>query len=159
MTKAAETKAVSAHPLEKFFHRDNEGIPIAPALTDKRVFIAIPGGEADLKLFWQGIQPALETKGLSFFRADRPLLDDAALCELCQELYSCRLAVFNLAGLAPNVMLALGLAWGIGKPVITLQPQCDTAFGEPNNNVLVRYADAADLKVSLRAILTKLLAS
>lgn len=159
LTKAAETKAVSAHPLEKFFHRDNGGIPIAPALTDKRVFIAIPGEEADLKLFWQGIQPALETKGLSFFRADRPLLDDAALCELCQELYSCRLAVFNLAGLAPNVMLALGLAWGIGKPVITLQPQCDTAFGEPNNNVLVRYADAADLKVSLRAILTKLLAS
>lgn len=156
LTKAAENKEVS-HALECFFHRDRDGQPVEPALADKRVFVAIPAEEAELQLFWQGIQPALETQGLSFFRADRPQLDDAALCELCQELYSCRLAIFNLSGQAPNVMLALGLAYGIGKPVVILQPAGASPLGEVSNIGYIRYTGATHLKTSLRALLPELL--
>lgn len=158
LARASEAQAVPAPPLEKFFHRGADGLPLEPPLAEKRVFIAVPAGAAELKLFWQGIQPALETQGLSFFRADRPLLDDAALCELCQELSSCRLAIFNLAGQAPNVMLALGLAYGIGKPVIILQPQGELPLGELNNSGYLRYAGAPDLKAALRILLAQLLA-
>ena len=159
LNKAAEEKMIPAYPLEKFFHHDTAGIPVEPPLAEKRVFVAIPGGAAELKFFWRGIQPALEARGLSFFRADRPLLDDAALCELSQELHSCRLAIFNLADQAPNVMLALGLAWGIGKPVIILQPESDEAFGEINNQGYVRYTGATDLKTTLGTMLPELLDS
>ena len=159
LNKTAEAKLVKVQPLEIFFHRAGDGTPIEPPLADKRVFIATPAGEDELKLFWRGIQPALETQGLSFFRADRPLLDDAALCELCQELYSCRLAIFDLSGQAANVMFALGLAYGIGKPVIILQQQNDTTLGELNNNGYLRYSGAADLKTSLRKLLPQLLES
>ena len=110
-----------------------------------------------MKLFWQGIQPAMETQGLSFFRSDRPLLDDGALCELCQELHSCRLAIFNLSGQAPNVMLALGLAQGVGKPVVILQQQSAALLGEMSNNGYVRHAESDALKNSLRAMLPQLL--
>lgn len=159
MNKAAEQQLAQKHPLERFFHRDSAGVPIVPPLAEHRIFVAIPAGEPDLKLFWQGIQPALETHGLSFFRADRPLSDDAALCELCQELHSCRLAILNLSEQAPNVMLAMGLAFGIGKPVIILQPQGNVALGEQNSNGYLRYAGADDLKKALGTMLFQLLNS
>ena len=157
MQKAAERQLTLRHPLERFFHHATDGTPIVPALAEHRIFVAIPAGEPDLKLFWQGIQPALETHGLSFFRADRPLSDDATLSELCQELHSCRLAILNLSGQAPNVMLALGLAYGIGKPVIILQPQSGVNLGEQNNNGYLRYAGADDLKRALSTMLFQLL--
>jgi len=159
LNKAAEEQQTQSSPLAVFFHHDSGGVPLVPSAAKQRVFVATPGGEADLKLFWQGIQPALETQGLSFFRADRPLIDDQQLCEICQELYSCKLAIFNLAGQAPNVMLALGLAYGIGKPMIILQQQHDTPLGEMNNNGYVQYTGADDLKTSLRSLLPRLLSS
>lgn len=157
LTRAAAEQAIPPHPLARFFHRDSEGKPIEPPQAENRIFVAIPAGEAELKLFWQGIQPALETQGLSFYRSDRPPLDDAALCELCQELLSCRLALFSMSGQAPNVMLALGLAYGVGKPVVILQQQNDALLGEMSNNGYIRYAGADDLKNSLRALLPQLL--
>lgn len=157
--KTAEESLIPAQPLEKFFHRDPDGNPVEPPQAANRVFVAIPSGEGDLRLFWQGIQPALETEGLSFFRADRPQLDDAMLCELCQELHSCRLAIVNLSGQAPNVMLALGLAYGIGKPVIILQQQEEVALGAMNSSAYLRYDGAADIKQALRALLPQLLES
>ncbi len=159
MNKAAEQQIARKLPLERFFHRTSDGIPIIPPSAEQRIFIAIPSGEANLKLFWQGIQPALETHGLSFFRTDQPLLDDAALCELCQELHSCRLAILNLSGQAPNVMLALGLAYAIDKPLIILQAQDNVTLGEQNNNGYLRFAGADDLKKALGARLSQLLKS
>jgi hypothetical protein len=157
LNREAEQQRSQRHPLERFFHRTSDGKPIIPPSVEQRIFVSIPAGEDELKFFWQGIQPALETQGLSFFRADRPLSDDAALSELCQELHSCRLAILNLSGMAPNVMLALGLAYGIGKPVIILQSQDDVALGEQHNNGYLRYAGADDLKKALGAMLLQLL--
>jgi hypothetical protein len=159
LQRETAAKLILAPPLEQFFHRNAEGQPLEPPLTEKRVFVAIPAGEAELRLFWQGIQPALETQGLSFFRADRPLLDDAALSEICRELSSCRLAIFNLAGQAANVLLALGLAYGIGKALVILQPQDEIALGAAVNSGYLRYSGAADLKSALRTLLPQLLAN
>lgn len=154
---AAAEKRSRVQSLERFFHRDADGRPVEPAAADKRAFIAIPAGEAGLKTFWQGVQPALETRGLSFFLADRAQLDDAALCELCQELYSCRLAICDLTGQAANVMLALGLAYGIGKPVIVVQQQDEPPLGAVANNGFIRYAGTAEFKTALGAALPPLL--
>lgn len=159
LDRAAEEKLAQTSPLETFFHRATDGGSIVPPAAEQRIFVAIPAGEADLKLFWQGIQPALETQGLSFFRADRPVIDDTLLCELCQELHSCRLAIFNLSGQAPNVMLALGLAYGIGKPVIILQQQNSATLGEKSNSGYLLYTNADDLKTGLSAMLPQLLTS
>ena len=155
--RATEVKLAAFQPLQKFFHSDADGLPIEPPLAKKRIFVAIPPGDAELQLFWQGIQPALETQGLSFFRADRAWLDDAVLSEVCQQLYSCRLAIFNLSGQAANVMLALGLAYGCGKPLVILQPEAEPPLGAMNNNGYLRYNGAADLKAALRALLPTLL--
>lgn len=150
---AAADKLVRKSPLERFFHRGRDGAPIEPPTAEKRIFVAIPAGETALNTFWQGIQPALETQGLSFFLADRPKFDDAALCELGQELHSCRLAICNISGQAANVMLALGLAYGAGKPVIVLQQQDDVTLGALASNGYVRYTGTTDLKTALSSML------
>ncbi len=157
LNKAAEQSFIPTHPLEKFFHRDVHGNSIEPPQAKKRVFVAIPAGEDSQQLFWRGIQPALETQGLSFFRADRPLLDDAALCELAQELHSCRLAILDISGQAASVMLALGLAYGIDKPAIILQQQDEPRLGEINNTAYLPYTGAAEIKATLSAMLPQLL--
>lgn len=159
LDKATEQQLAQRHHLGRFFHRADDGTPIVPPLAEHRVFVAIPAGETEQKLFWQGIQPALETHGLSFFCTDRPLSDDAMLSELCRELRSCRLAILNLSGQASNVMLALGLAYGIDKPVIILEQQDKVIFGEQYSNGYLLYAGADDLKKELSTILSRLLKS
>ncbi len=151
----AAGKLAGKSPLERFFHRGSDGAPIEPPAADKRVFVAMPAGETASNSFWQGIQPALETQGLSFFLADRPVSDDAALCELCQELHSCRLAICNISGQAANVMLALGLAYGTGKSTIILQQQDEVTLGALANNGYVRYSGSAELKTALNSILAQ----
>ena len=153
LNKAVEEKLIASRPLEKFFQRDADGALIKPLQSDSRVFVAIPAGDADQELFTQGIQPALESQGFSFFKTNRARLDDLALCEIAQELYACRLAIFNLTDQTPNVMLALGLAYGIGKPVIILQHQTEVTLGEVNNDGYIRYDTEQDLETSLRAVL------
>ncbi len=150
---AAVDKLVRKSPLERFFQRGRDGAPIEPPAAEKRILVAIPAGESALQTFRKGIQPALETQGLSFFLADRATFDDAALCELCQELHSCRAVICNLSGQAANVMLALGLAYGTGKPVILLQHQDEAILGGLANQGYVRYVGTADLKTALSSIL------
>jgi hypothetical protein len=152
---AAADELVRKSLLERFFHRDQDGTPIEPPAADKRIFVAIPAGESALHTFWQGIQPALETHGLSFFLAARAAFDDAALCELGQELYSCRLAVCDISGQAANVMLVLGLAYGAGKPVIILQQQGSPPLNVLASNGYVHYHGTADLKTSLGSLLAR----
>lgn len=159
LNQAAEVQRSRCLPLERFFPRDEGGRPIEPAAADKRVFIAIPAGDEELKTFWQGIQPALETQGLSFFLSTPPFQDDAQLCDLCRELHSCRLAICDLTGQAANVMFALGLAYGTGKPIILLQSQDGGDLGSMANNGYLRYTGAADLNSALTATLGTLLKS
>ncbi len=151
--KATEEKLIAARHLEKFFEHDADGVSIRPLQSANRILVSIPTGDAGQELFKKGIQPALEAQRLSFFKADQALLDDLALCELCQELYACRLAIFNLSDQDPNVMLALGLAYGIGKPVIILQQQPEVTLGTMNNNGHILYTTVKDLNASLTAML------
>lgn len=149
LATAGADRLARSSPLERFFHHDSAGQPVEPPAAEKRIFVAIPPGETALHIFWQGIQPALETHGLSFFLANRAVLDDASLCILCQELHTSRLAICNLAGQAANVMLALGLAYGTGKPVIILQDQDGVALGALANHGFVSYRAPTDLKTAL----------
>jgi len=56
-------------------------------------------------------------------------------------------------------MLALGLAYGIGKPVVILRQQNEPPLGEINNCGYLCYAGADDLKTSLSTLLPELLSS
>jgi len=155
--RAAARHLAAPHPLAAFFPQDSEGMPLNPAPADKRVVVAVPATEGGQSLLQRGIRPVLRAQGLSCFGADRPPVDDEELCGLCRELYACRLAICDLAGQASHVMLVLGLACGIGKPVIVLNGPAEMALGALSNAGYLNYADVAALKALLGARLRALL--
>jgi hypothetical protein len=146
-------------PLAKFFPRDADGFHLEPPRTEQHILVVIPPGADKRNLFHGGIQPALEDQGRTSICIDQPVQDDAALCELCQAIHSCRLAIFDLTGQAANVMLALGLAHGSGKPVVILQQQSEEPLGAIHSVGHLRYASAANLKTRLGTLLREKLKS
>jgi len=155
LESAAAEQLACRSSLERFFHRDSNGLPVEPPPAEKRILVAVPGGEASLHTFWQGIQPALETQGLSFFLADHPVIGDADLCLLCQELYSCRLVLCDISDRTAHVMITLGLAYGTGKKLIILQRQGEPPLGLLANQGHIPYRNAAELKTALTALLAQ----
>ncbi|MCF6178010.1 MAG: hypothetical protein L3J63_01285 [Geopsychrobacter sp.] len=147
--EAAALQLAVPHPLTVFFTRDNEGQPLDPPADEQRVVVVVPATAEGRLLFHQGIQPVLESQGFSCFNLECSMLDDVGLSELCREPYACRLAIFDLCGQSAKVMLALGLAYGIGKPVIMLHPQHEAPLGTLQNIDTLGYGDNADIKSML----------
>ncbi|ORJ59318.1 hypothetical protein [Geothermobacter hydrogeniphilus] len=157
LTRKAVEKAAGPHPLERFFSRDREGRPIEPPAEDDLALVVVPAGTAGEQLFRRGIQPALEARGFRCFRAEGFLADSNGFAELCRRLHACRLVILDLAGCSPEVMLALGLACGCGKPLIQLQQPGEASAVVPVGSALLPYDDAATVAEELEAMLTKVL--
>ncbi|TYO99367.1 hypothetical protein EDC39_103213 [Geothermobacter ehrlichii] len=158
LTRALEEKLAAPHPLAEYFPRDADGSPIEPSPVKNLVLVAVPAGAVGERLLREAILPVLEARGLDCCRAQGFLVDEAAFAELCRQLCACRLAVFALARRDPGVMLALGLARGIGKPLLTLQPRSEGAVAVLGEAGLT-YSDAEELKAELGRMLSRLLES
>jgi len=59
------------------------------------------------------------------------------------------LAIFNISGLNPNVMLELGLAYGIGKPVIIVKDNETKVIIDLGGIENIKYEHAHDLMTKL----------
>lgn len=59
------------------------------------------------------------------------------------------MAIINIPGLNPNVMLEQGLAYGLGKPVIILKDKATKAISDLGSIEYIEYSHAADLQQKL----------
>lgn len=71
------------------------------------------------------------------------------MCKICRELQSCGLAIFNISDLNPNVMLELGLAYGMGKPVIIVKDSKTKIITDIGGIEYIEYTHAHDLQQKL----------
>lgn len=63
------------------------------------------------------------------------------------------MAIINISGLNPNVMLEQGLAYGLGKPVIILKDKATKAISDLGS---IEYSHTGDLQQKLyKALDTK----
>lgn len=85
------------------------GCPINPSYIKSKVFIAMPFANDYLDSYNYGIVPASSSLGLKHFKADNEISNKDIMCEVCQEIQSCSIAIINISGLNPNVMLEQGL--------------------------------------------------
>ncbi len=122
---AEKEQQISALPplLERYITCDDRRDSGCPPGDNKQIFVALPAGDKALKRYQQGIYPVLEAWKQKVFLANQPLINEEDLGEICRQLYLSQQAVFDLAGQASHVMFALGLAYGLGKQVLVLQPQ------------------------------------
>jgi hypothetical protein len=151
-----QEKKVPFFQVRKCFKLNVEGCPVNPTLHRNKVFIGMPFADNHKDSFEYGIKPALEANGHIYFRADETISNLDIMCKVCRELQSCGLAIFNISDLNPNVMLELGLAYGVGKPVIIVKNKDTEVITDIGSIEYIEYAHAHDLMIKLQKALKDL---
>jgi nucleoside 2-deoxyribosyltransferase len=92
-----------------------------------------------------GIKVAIEQSGYIYYRADKEISNVDIMCKICKEIQSCGLAIFNISGHNPNVMLELGLAYGLSKSVIIIKDVETKNIADLGSTEYIEYLHANDL--------------
>jgi len=123
--------------------------PVDPKLERNKIFVGMPFSDEYLDSFNYGIKLAIEYCGFKYFKADEVISNIDIMCKICRELQSCGLAIFNISDLNPNVMLELGLAYGMGKPVIIVKDSKTKIITDIGGIEYIEYTHAHDLQQKL----------
>ncbi len=144
-----------AHQMRKCFKLCVDGCPVNPSYTTNKIFVGMPFSDDYLDSYNFGIVPTLSALGLSHFKADNEISNKDIMCKICQEIQSCYIAIINISGLNPNVMLEQGLAYGLGKPVIIIKDKETKAISDLGSIEYIEYSHAHDLQSKLFKALSK----
>lgn len=140
---------VPAHQMRVCFKIGQKRCPINPSLKPNKIFIATSFSDDYRDSYEYGIKIALEQLGLEYYRADNEVSNRDIMCKICQELQSCGKVIANISGLNPNVMLELGLAYGLGEKVIIVKDKKTNTISDLGSVEYIEYAHALDLRDKL----------
>lgn len=146
--KMAEKK-IAPHQMRKCFKLDISGCPINPQYQRNKIFIAMPFSAEYLDSYNYGIVPALNALGYEHYKADNKITNKDIMCKICQQIQACKMAIINISGLNPNVMLEQGLVYGLGKPVIIIKDKNTNAISDLGSIEYIEYSHAGDLRNKL----------
>ena len=152
--KMTEEK-IAPHQMRKCFKLGIDGCPINPQYQRNKIFIAMPFSSEYLDSYNYGIVPALNALGYEHYKADNEITNKDIMCKICQQIQACKMAIINISGLNPNVMLEQGLAYGLGKPVIIIKDKSTNATSDLGSIEYIEYSHAGDLRDKLLKALDK----
>lgn len=153
--KVQYEKEIMPHQMRKCFKLGVEHCPLNPSYKRNKVFIAMPFAPEYADSYEYGIVPALSESGYEYFRADKELNNKDIMCKICVQLQSCGLAIINISGLNPNVMLEQGMAYGLGKPVIILKDSNTVQISDLGCVEYIEYHNAYELHKKLYSVLSQ----
>lgn len=142
-----------SHQMWFCFKIGKKGCPLNPVEEKNRVFVAMPFDDDYKDSYEYGIKIVLQQKGVEHYKADNEIKNKDIMCKICKEIQSCVKFIVNISGLNANVMLELGLAYGLGKEVIVIKDMKTTTISDLGSIEYVEYAHAHDLQQKLSAIL------
>lgn len=143
------TKSIPAHQMRKCFKLCVDGCPVNPEYQRNKIFIAMPFATEYLDSYNYGIVPVLNALGYDHYKADNEIDNKDIMCKICQQIQSCQIAIINISGLNPNVMLEQGLAYGLGKPVIIIKDKNTKAISDLGSIEYIEYSHAGELQQKL----------
>ena len=146
---------IPSHQMRKCFKLGIEKCPLNPPFQRNKVFVAMPFDSAYLDSYNYGIVPALNSLGLEHYRADNEINNKDIMCKICYQIQLCDLAIINISGLNPNVMLEHGMAYGLGKSVIIVKDKATKAISDIGCLEYIEYDHAHDLMQKLCKALQK----
>lgn len=147
-------KKISPHQMRKCFKIGTEGCPLNPDYQSNKIFIAMPFSDEYKDSYNYGIVPVLDGLGYQYYKADNEITNKDIMCKICQQIQSCQMAIINISGLNPNVMLEQGLAYGLGKPVIIIKDKATKAISDLGSIEYIEYSHAGDLQQKLYTALS-----
>lgn len=148
---------LSSNSLERFFLGNKDKQALETAMVEEHIMVVLPAEKSARKINHDVIKSALDTFNLPANFNNYTELDDDSLSQMCRDLHYSRLVIIDIAGQSANVMLALGLTYGSGKPVVILQPESETEFGKEYSSGHLKYSESTDIRAGLEAILSELL--
>lgn len=144
---------VPLHQMRRCFKLSAKGCPLNPIEDINKIFVAMPFSDDYKDSYEYGIKLVLEQKGLIHFKADNEIKNKDIMCKICEQIQSCGKIIANISGLNPNVMLELGVAYGLGKEVIVIKDTKTTTINDLGSIEYVEYAHAGELQQKLFSIL------
>jgi len=125
-----------------------------------QAFVAMPfkASSASLKMsdvYKLGIRPALRSAKYKSLRADEVFLGPDLLCKICKHIQESPLCIVDVSNWNPNVLLELGMMYGMGKRVVLLKYQeADTIVPSDLRGMLyIEYESVGSLKDKLKQCL------
>lgn len=137
------------HQMRKCLKLGVDGCPKNPQLEKRKVFIGMPFDSKYLDSYEYGIKIALQSQGLSAYRADENISNLDIMCKICEEIQKCKYLIFNISGLNPNVMLELGLSYGLGKETLIIKDKETKNISDIANIEYIEYSHAGELSSKL----------
>lgn len=122
------------------------GCPKNPTLDKNKVFIGMPFRDEHVDCFEFGLKPALDASGKRYFKADDRVENIDVMCKICEEMQKSKYLIFNISDHNPNVMLELGLSYGLGKETIIIKDKKTKNISDLSNTEYIEYAHAIDLR-------------
>lgn len=151
--KANKDAPIPAHQMRVCFKTGTRGCPLDPSEKQNRVFVAMSFGDEYRDSYEYGVKLVLEQMGMEYYRADNEISNKDIMCKICKEIQTCGIVIANISGLNPNVMLELGLAYGLGKNVVVIKDKKTTAISDLGSVEYIEYSHAGELQQKLPRVL------
>lgn len=144
---------IPAHQMRMCFKTGTRGCPLNPPEKKNKVFVAMPFSDEYRDSYEYGVKIVLDQMGLEYYKADNAISNKDIMCKICREIQSCSKVIANISGLNPNVMLELGLAYGLGKEVIVIKDKKTTTISDLGSIEYIEYSHAGELQQKLPYVL------
>lgn len=151
-TEQNKETPIPLHQMRVCFKTGTRGCPCNPTEIKGKVFVAMPFNDDYWDSYEYGIKIALEQSGVEHYKANDEISNKDIMCKICEQLQSCSKVIANISGLNPNVMLELGLAYGLGKDVIVVKDKKTTTISDLGSIEYIEYAHAGELQQKLFSI-------
>ena len=145
------SKIIPRHQMRKCLKMDMDSCPKNPKLDNNKVFVGMPFDKKYLDSYEYGIKIAIESIGMKTFRADEKITNKDIMCKICEQMQICKYLIFNISGHNPNVMLELGLSYGLGKETIIIKDKETKHISDLANIEYIEYEHANELSKKLVA--------
>ena len=112
-------------------------------------FIGMPFADKNDDAYRYGIVPTFESHGLTYYRADQSFERRQLMCKICQAIQEANYVLIDISDNNPNVMFELGIACGLGKPVILIKDVQTNVVTDLKGIEYIEYNNAHSLQQRL----------
>ena len=111
-------------------------------------FVAMPI-QAEYEDVFMKIEEVFARYKLKAWVAQREVSRGHILCKICEKIQTCENGVFEITDLRPNVMLELGLAYGLGKSIVLLTKDVSKVPSDLKGLEVLEYKNLGQLETKL----------
>lgn len=140
---------IEPHQMRRCLKTGVVGCPKNPTLCKSQVFVGMPFSDKYEDIFNYGIKIAFEQNGYTVFRADFKMDTIDIMCKICYEMQHSSILLFNISESNPNVMLEVGLSYGLGKKILLIKDKDTKPISDIAGIEYLEYSHAGNLQQKL----------